>query len=97
MVGGVSWTTPSRGAGAHVGQVLGFADVDFHVFLAGVQADDLTGIDLLGRADKGGAAGFGVLQRVRGGDAGFEGDQHAVAQLLQQLAERLVADRSGCS
>ena len=47
---------------AHVGQVLGLADVDFHVFLAGVEADDLAGVDFFGWADKGRAAGFGVLQ-----------------------------------
>ena len=67
MTGGVSWTMPSELVAAHVRQMLRLADVDLHVFLAGVQADDLASVDLFGRAHKGSTASFGVLQAVRRG------------------------------
>ena len=36
MVGGVSCTVPSLELAAHIGQVFGFADVNFHIVTAAV-------------------------------------------------------------
>src|ERR1700730_2206946 len=66
------------GAGrAHVGLLFFFGDVDVHVLLAGVFAEDHAFVDLDSGADEELTAFLNIPQSKRGGDAGAVGDKRS--------------------
>ena len=67
------------------------ADVDRHVLLARVLADDHAGVDLGARLDEEGAAVLQAEHAVGHGLAGLHGDQGARGALGQLALVRLVA------
>src|SRR3979490_720675 len=63
--------------GAHVGLLFFLGDVDVHVLLAGIFAEDHAFVDVYGGADEELAALLNIPQRKRGGNAGTVGDERA--------------------
>src|SRR5262249_2435297 len=66
------------GGRTHVGQLLFLGDVDVHVVVAGVLADDLALVDLLARADEHHAPRLQVIDGVGCRPPGPVGHQRAV-------------------
>src|SRR3989475_4151335 len=67
-----------RGGRAHVGELLLLGDVDVHVVVAGVLADDLALVHLEAGPDEHGPPRLEVVDRVRGRPPGAVGDERAV-------------------
>src|SRR5579859_3390409 len=65
------------GRGAHVGELLFARDVDFHVLLARIFADDHAFVDVHGGTDEEFTAFLQTPERVGGADAGTVGDERA--------------------
>ena len=61
--------------------MLCLTNIYLHVFAARIQPDDLPGIHVLGRSDEECTAGFGSLETIGHGSAGFPGDEHTISQL----------------
>ena len=76
--------------GAHVGELLGLADVDVQVALTGVLADDHAAVDFLARLDKEAAAVQELVHRIRNGLTRLQGDEGTVGAHLDIALVRLI-------
>ena len=89
--GGMRFSKLSAVDGAHVGELLLLGDVDVHVLVARVLADDHALVDLLRRLDEERAALLQVDHGERRHGAGAVGDERAVDAGLDRAGPRLVA------